>query len=595
MRAKDFSVAHDATKLMENMQEAATLWPQIVQALAECAEKAEDSSKPELSTHISQAFMRYFQHKLQKDPLSLANAQMEWWQQSMGLWQKQLSSFMQFDGSEQAAAAPRRDRRFRDDAWQQSWLFESVKEQYLLASDFMTQAVAEQDHDLDKHTAHMVRFYTQQWVDALAPSNYPWSNPEVMRRTMESEGDSLVKGLKQLLHDLKQGQISMTAPGAFELGKNIATTPASVVFENELFQLLQYHPTTEQVYAEPLLIIPAWINKYYILDLQEENSLVRWLTAQGFSVFVVSWVNPDESHKDTGFDDYMIRGAWEAVQQVQKLANHPSVHVAGYCLGGTLLSCLMAWLQAKGTQEAISRATFLTTMVDFAEAGDLKVFIDESQIAAMEDRMTEKGYLEGREMALTFNMLRPSDLIWSFVIQNYMLGKEPMAFDLLYWNADSTRMPAKMHSFYLREMYLNNRLAIPGAVHLGGEAIDLTRITTPSYLLATREDHIAPWTSAYLATRLFRGETTFTLAASGHIAGVINPPGKQKYSYWTNAKNPAKSDDWLEGANEHAGSWWPHWLEWAATNAGAKIPARKVAKAIEPAPGRYASVRSEGA
>lgn len=591
-------MAHDAAILMENMQKAAMLWPEIIGELAKCYDHGGDSTQ-ELGTHISQAFFRYYQKRMQKDPVELANQQWNWWQRSMELWQQQVSSFMQLAGNAMEGENKKHsDRRFRGDAWQQSWLFESLKEHYLLASEMTMQAVTESQYDLDKHTAHIVRFYTQQWIDALSPSNYPWSNPEVMQRTLDTEGANLVTGLQNLLDDVKRGQISMTTSHAFELGKNIATTPAKVVYENELFQLLQYEPLTNEVYETPMLVIPAWINKYYILDLQEENSMVRWLAEQGYTVFVVSWVNPDERHRDFGFEDYMLKGAWEAVQAVQKATGQSSIHAAGYCLGGTLLSCLLSWLHSKGKQSAIASATFLTTLIDFSEAGDLKVFIDEPQISALEGRMAEKGYLEGREMAMTFNLLRPSDLIWSFVINNYMLGKEPLPFDLLYWNADSTRMPAKMHSFYLREMYLNNRLAQPGKLKLGGEAIDLTRITTPSYLLSAREDHIAPWEAAYVATQQYRGDITFVLAASGHIAGVVNPPQKKKYNYWTNEALPADPNGWLKDAKQHDGSWWPHWLKWVMPKSGKKIPARKpgdgALRVIEPAPGRYAKVRSEG-
>jgi len=594
---------HDPQRLADNMQKASVLWPEIIRELCNLCENT-PHTESHINQHIGQAFMRYYQNILQKDPLVVAQRQLGWWQKSMEMWQQQLASFMQVspssdnaDGAvDMSAGRSTQDRRFKAEAWQQNWLFDSLKDQYLLMADFMRNEAAHSVHDLDSHTAHMVQFYTGQWIDALSPSNYPWTNPEVMRLTVESDGENLIRGMQNLLEDLRRGQISMTSDDAFRLGENIATTPGKVVFENPLLQIIQYAPTTTQVYEKPMLIIPAWINKYYILDLQPHNSLVKWLSEQGYSVFVVSWVNPDKRHKNTSFEDYMLKGALEAVEFVRKASGEDSIHVTGYCLGGTLLSCLLSWLHSEKRQDIIQSATFLTTLVDFADAGDLKVFIDEPQIRAMETKMEEKGYLEGRDMAVTFNMLRPADLIWSFVVNNYLLGKEPVPFDLLYWNADATRMPAKMHSFYLREMYLKNHLVQPGKLKLGGHAIDLTRITTPCYLLATREDHIAPWKSTYIATQQYRGERRFVLAASGHIAGVINSPAKQKYNYWTNDKLPADPDAWMKSAVPVAGSWWPDWASWLAPRSGAKALARKPGdkniRIIENAPGRYAKVKS---
>jgi polyhydroxyalkanoate synthase len=344
------------------------------------------------------------------------------------------------------------------------------------------------------------------------------------------------------------------------------------------------------VYKTPLLVIPAWINKFYILDLQPENSVVKYFIDQGYTVFIISWVNPDERLSKKTFDDYMAEGPLAALDAIEKATGEKETSVVAYCLGGTLLSITLAWLTAKKQAQRVKSATYLTTMTDFSEAGELSVFVDEEQLKMLESRMSQQGYLEGSEMAMTFNMLRANDLIWSFVVNNYLLGKDPFPFDLLYWNSDSTRMPAAMHSFYLRNMYQNNLLIKKNALTIGGVKIDLGTIKTPSYLLSTREDHIAPWKSTYAATQVYGGPIRFVLAASGHIAGVVNPPTKNKYSHWLNEKLPASPDAWLEQAKESTGSWWPDWLKWHAPFAGGKVPARKIGKAIEAAPGSYVKV-----
>ena len=451
---------------------------------------------------------------------------------------------------------------------------------------------------MDDKTARKVDFYTRQFVDAMAPSNFIMTNPEVLRATLESGGENLVRGLENLLEDLERGKgrlaIKMTDTEAFELGRNIAVTPGKVVFQNNLLQLIQYTPTTETVYKRPLLIIPPWINKYYILDLREKNSFIRWATAEGFTVFIISWVNPDEKLANKTFEDYMVEGPLAALDAIEKATGEAEVNVIGYCLGGTLLACALAYMATKDDAR-IKSATFLAAMTEFSEAGELGVFIDEEQLTALEAKMNRRGYLEGAEMANTFNMLRANDLIWSFVVNNYLLGKEPFPFDLLYWNADSTRMPAAMHSFYLRKMYQENLLAQPGGIELKGVPIDLRRIKTPAFLLSTKEDHIAPWKSTYAATQLFSGPTRFVLAASGHIAGVVNPPEGGKYSHWVNSKNPTSPDDWLAAAKELPGSWWPEWAKWVAKFAGPKVAARVPGdgklKVIEDAPGSYVKVQ----
>ncbi|NNG05275.1 MAG: class I poly(R)-hydroxyalkanoic acid synthase [Inquilinus sp.] len=536
--------------------------------------------------------------KMMADPAMVMRAQMSLWQDYMTLWQRTTQRMMGHD-AEPVAAPERGDRRFQDSAWDENVLFDYIKQSYLLSARWMQSTVSEVN-DLDDKTARKVDFYTRQFVDAMAPSNFVVTNPEVLRTTMESGGENLVKGLSNLLDDLERGKgklaIKMTDTTAFKVGENIATTPGKVVFQNDLMQLIQYTPTTEQVHTRPLLIIPPWINKYYILDLRPKNSFIKWAVAQGLTVFVMSWVNPDETLAAKTFEDYMFEGPLAALDAIEKATGETEVNAIGYCLGGTLLSSTLAYMDTKG-DERIKSATFFTTMTDFSEAGELSVFIDEEQLAALEAQMSEKGYLEGASMATTFNMLRANDLIWSFVVNNYLMGKDPFPFDLLYWNSDSTRMPAAMHVFYLRNMYQENRLVEPGGITLGGVPIDLTRVKVPAFFLSTREDHIAPWKSTYAATQIFKGPIHFCLSASGHIAGVVNPPESNKYCYWTNAKTPKSSDAWLKAAKQHDGSWWPEWYGWVAKHGGPMIPAREPGKnglkVIEDAPGGYVASRAD--
>ena len=535
--------------------------------------------------------------RLMSDPAKLVQAQINLWQDYMNLWQS-TTRRMLGDAVEPTAEPERGDRRFLDPAWDENQLFDFIKQSYLLTARWLQSTVQDVD-GMDEKTAKKVDFYTRQLVDAMAPSNFVVTNPEVLRATLESGGENLVKGLKNLLDDLDRGKgrlsIKMTDYEAFEVGKNIAVTPGKVVFQTDLMQLIQYEPTTDKAHKRPLLIIPPWINKYYILDLREKNSFIKWAVGQGLTVFVISWVNPDAKLAQKTFDDYMLEGPLAALGAIERATGEKDANVIGYCLGGTLLACTLAYMTAK-KEARIKSATFITTMTDFTEAGELGVFIDEEQLTALEEKMNERGYLEGADMSTTFNMLRANDLIWSFVVNNYLLGKDPFPFDLLYWNSDSTRMPAAMHSFYLRRMYQENLLVKPGGIEIDGVPIDLTTIKTPSFMLSTREDHIAPWKSTYAATQLFSGPVQFCLAASGHIAGVVNPPAGNKYSHWTNAKNPADPDDWFHGAEEHAGSWWPEWYNWVAKKSGAKTAARVPGdgklKALEDAPGSYVAEKA---
>jgi polyhydroxyalkanoate synthase subunit PhaC len=541
--------------------------------------------------NIGNAFLE-MTARLMANPAHLMQAQIGFWQDYVTLWQNTARRVLGIEAEPVIESSPT-DRRFKDSAWSDSEVFDFIKQSYLLSARFVQDVVRHVD-GLDAKTAQKVDFYSRQFVDAMSPSNFLLTNPEVLRRTAETGGENLIKGLNNLLADLERGKgrlsIKMTDMEAFHLGENIGVTPGRVVYQNELIQLIQYTPTTEQVLQRPLLIIPPWINKYYILDLRPKNSLIRWAVAQGHTVFVVSWVNPDEKLCDRGFDAYMTEGILDSLAAIETATGERETNVIGYCLGGTLLASTLAWM-AKRNDDRIKSATFLVTMLDFAEAGELSVFIDEEQLVALEEKMKSRGYLEGREMATTFNMLRANDLIWSFVVNNYLLGNEPFPFDLLYWNADSTRMPAAMHSFYLRKMYQENQLVVPDALEMAGETIDLRRIEIPSYFLSTREDHIAPWRSTYRSTQILGGPKRFVLAASGHIAGVVNPPDSGKYSHWINTDLPATPEDWFRGATEIAGSWWPDWHRWITHLDDRMVPARQPAPGLEAAPGSYVRVR----
>jgi polyhydroxyalkanoate synthase len=546
--------------------------------------------------NLGQAFFDMTARMMQ-NPAKLVQAQISLWQDYMSLWQSTTRKMLG-EPSEPVATPAADDRRFKDALWDENYVFDFIKQSYLLSARWLQGRVKEVE-GLDDKTARKVDFYTRQFVDAMAPSNFAMTNPEVVRETLDTGGENLVKGLQNLLGDLERGkgklQIRMTDMDAFRVGENIAVTPGAVVFRNDLMELIHYAPTTETVVKTPLLIVPPWINKFYILDLREKNSFIKWAVGQGHSVYVISWVNPDAELAEKSFDDYMVEGPLAAMDAIEKATGERMVNIIGYCLGGTLTACTLAYLAAKG-EKRVASATFFTTMVDFEEAGELSVFIDEEQLASLEEKMNERGFLDGAEMASTFNMLRANDLIWSFVVNNYLLGKEPFPFDLLYWNSDSTRMPAAMHSFYLRQMYQENRLS-RGKIKLLGTKIDLTKVDVPVFILSTREDHIAPWKSTYIATQLYTGPTTFCLAASGHIAGVVNPPAAGKYCHWTNDKLPHKPDQWLESATQHPGSWWPTWDAWAKGFAGESVPARKPGdgglKVLGPAPGSYVKVKAQ--
>jgi polyhydroxyalkanoate synthase len=534
---------------------------------------------------------------LMSNPWKLAEVQMQMWQDYWKLWQNGMQQMLG-EKPDPVAEPAASDNRFKNEMWQNNFVFDYIKQSYLIAAQNVQKMVADAD-GLDAQTARKVRFFTRQFVDALAPTNFAFTNPEVLAATLQTGGKNLVDGLQNLLGDLERGggqlSISMTDYKAFKLGENVATAPGKVVYQNDLMQLIQYAPSTEQVYRTPLLIIPPWINKYYILDLREKNSFIRWAVAQGHTVFVISWVNPDARYAAKTFEDYMREGPLAALDAIERATGERVANVIGYCLGGTLLACTLAWLAARG-EERVRGATFFTAMIDFTEPGELGVFTDESTLASLERKMQERGgYLEGSEMATTFNLMRANDLIWSFVVNNYLLGKDPFPFDLLYWNSDATRMPAKMHTFYLRNMYIKNLLAKPGGITLGGESLDLSKVRVPICFVSTIEDHIAPWKSTYMGARVLGGPVKFILGGSGHIAGIVNPPAGNKYHYWTSDKLAPTADEWLANAQRNAGSWWPAWNEWISQFGGEKVPARKPGdgklQVLEDAPGSYAKLR----
>ncbi|WP_039455726.1 PHA/PHB synthase family protein [Candidatus Jidaibacter acanthamoebae] len=484
-----------------------------------------------------------------------------------------------------------KDNRFIDEAWENNPFFNFIKQAYYLNSAWVKDVMKE-CHNLDKKEIHKLDFFIKQFIDAMAPTNFPHLNPQVIKETLETNGENIAKGAENFLKDAIRSKgnfsIATTDFKAFKVGENLAITEGKVVYQNDLMQLIQYAPTTDKVKKVPLIMMPAWINKYYILDLKPQNSFVKWIVDKGYTVFMISWNNPDENFKSKNFEDYMKEGPLAALKVVQEITEEKEVNFLGYCLGGTLLACTLAYLKSKKVNN-IKSATFLTTLIDFEECGDLGVFIDEEQLSMLENRMDKRGYLDGSEMAQTFSMLRANDMIWSFYVNNYLLGKEPFPFDILYWNADPTRLPSEMHSFYLRNMYQDNALIKPNGISLCGQGIDLSKIDLPTYVLSTREDHIAPWKATYKATSTYKGDVRFVLSASGHVAGVVNHPSKNKYNHWVNEKYDANPDTWFNNAKEVAGSWWLDWDKWLEPKSGELVEPRKInAKAaIEAAPGSY--------
>lgn len=594
-KPKDAYPLPDPQEFARNMVKVATQSQRLVTDFLKGQAAQNKGGGAQDPLNLGGTFLDFLSHAM-RDPTVIWQAQFKLWQGYMELWQTTALRMMGEQVGPVIEPNPG-DKRFKDKDWTENQVFDFVKQSYLLTARWMQNTVADVK-GLDEKTRKKVDFYTKQFADALSPTNFVLTNPEVLRATLQSNGDNLVKGLNNLLTDLERGKgqlaIRQTDMEYFEVGRNIATTPGKVVFRNDLMELIQYVPSTEQQYEIPLLIFPPWINKYYILDLQPTNSFVKWATAKGYTVFVASWVNPDGPRAQKTFEDYMREGIFDGLDAVEKATGSRKVNVIGYCIGGTLLSATLGYMAAKG-DDRINSATFFAAQADFSEAGDLQVFIDDEQLQSMEEMMRASGgYLDGSKMATTFNMLRSNDLIWTFVVNNYLLGKDPIRFDLLYWNADATRMPIAMHMFYLRECYKNNNLA-RGLMELGGVKIDLSKVKVPVFLQSAREDHIAPYRSVYKSTKLFGGPITFMMAGSGHIAGVINHPDAKKYQHWTNEKLPATVEDWIAGATEHPGSWWDYWDTWLSAKSGAKVAARVPGdhklRVIEDAPGSYVKMK----
>lgn len=527
-----------------------------------------------------------------EDPSVWVRAITDYQQAQINLWQNILTG----KSAESPVAQPQKgDRRFAAEEWSQNPVFSYIKQSYLLTSNLLNEMAS--NANLNDNEQKKLEFYTQQYIDAMSPTNFAITNPEVLQQALETKGQSLVDGLQNLLGDVEKGRITMTDETAFTLGENIATTEGAVVFENEMLQLIQYKPTTEQVYSRPTLIVPPCINKFYIMDLQEHNSYVKYCVDQGQTVFLVSWVNPTVEQRDISWDDYVGNGTLKAIDAVKKITEQDKINAVSWCIGGTILASTLA-VMAKRKDDSINSATFLTTLTDFTDPGDLCVFIDEQQVKQLTQKVDDEGLLSGRNLATAFNMLRSNDLVWSYVVNNYLKGQNPAPFDILYWNGDSTNLPAKMYNFYINEMYINNKLAKPNALTICGEKIDLGDITIPVYFLSAIEDHIAPWKGTFKGTEMMKGKIEFVLGASGHVAGVINPASKNRRNYWTGGELGQGADHWLETAERQEGSWWPNWAKWMKPKSGKKIDAPKdygnaEFKVVEPAPGRYVSTTIE--
>ncbi|NNC58928.1 MAG: class I poly(R)-hydroxyalkanoic acid synthase [Erythrobacter sp.] len=561
--------------------------------------QAEQASKLSKEMPDPTRWMAYLDSFHKRMPMVDLSAQQQFWGDAMNMWKGVLGQFGgQFgDNSEETPDLPRTDRRFGDERWRSNPVFALIHQTYLLMADQLEEMV-DRLEGVDDEKREQLRFAVKALVDALSPANFAATNPVVLERTLETKGQNLVKGMQHMLNDMRRGQLTHTDPDAFKLGENIAVTPGKVVHETPMYQLIQYAPSTEDVLAVPLVIFPPWINRFYILDLNPKKSFIRWAVEQGLTVFVVSWKSADSSMKDVVWDDY-IRSQIEAIDHIRERLDVPHVHTIGYCVAGTTLAATLAILARRGEQDKVKSATFFTAQVDFEQAGELLHFIDQNQMSAIE-ALSGEGYLDGRYMAATFNLLRGTDLIWNYVVNNYLLGEDYPAFDLLHWNGDVTNLPAKWHKDYLEQLYRNNRLVEPDAMSADGTPIDLRKVSVPAYVQAGKEDHIAPAESVWKIRDHFTGPIRFVLAGSGHIAGVVNPPESGKYQYWINeADNLATLDQFREGATEHKGSWWPDWIEWIRAQDSETVKAKGIRKpgsgkndkVIEDAPGRYVATR----
>lgn len=570
------SVAEKSLQLLNSMNKQPTPLPLLVQRFID----------------LTQDFQSLVSILL-KNPEQLWQMQIAYWQDAISLAKEQFSSWLE------GKPLPIEDKRFNSDEWVNNPFFNLLSQHYLLASEHFNSLLEHLNYG-DNQLRRRIQFFARQYLDALSPSNFLQTNPQLMAETIQSHGKNLLRGLQNLLTDMEAGSsrliIKMTDMDAFTVGKNLALTPGKVIFRNDMMELIHYLPSTKTVYSTPLLIIPPWINKYYILDLSEHNSFIKWLVEQGISVFVISWVNPDERFAKKGLFDYLQEGPITAISCIQQQLSVKKVNTLGFCIGGTLLACLLAYYAAR-QEKNIQSATFLASMLDFSDPGDISVFIDEHQISRLEEQMKLKGYLDGQFMASTFNSLRANDLVWSFFIKNYLQGKEPVPFDILYWNADATNMPAKMHSQYLRWMYLHNNLVKPGKITLNGTALDLTKITVPTFFISTQKDHIAPWQTTYTGFQHIGGKKHFLLASSGHIAGIINPPCAQKYDFYTNYTPAPSAEEWLQQTQKTSGSWWPEWFKWLKKQSGKQIVPQAIEKwplpPIMDAPGTYVLQKNE--
>ncbi len=586
----------DAEAFARNLAQAMESSGQALAAYLKSREGIPSDQAPSELHELVKTFGAVAEYWL-KDQTRASALQVKLGKSYLDLWGASMRRLTAENAPPAISPAPR-DKRFQDADWKSNHFFNFVMQLYLLTTQWAFDVVRSAD-GLDAHTRKKAEFYVQQLTNALAPSNFVLTNPEVLRETFASNGQNLVRGMKMLAEDVEAGhgslRIRQSDSANLNVGEQLANTPGKVIYQNELMQLIQYQPTTENVLRTPLLIVPPWINKFYILDLNAQKSFIKWCVDQGLTVFVISWVNPDKRLGDKTFDDYMKEGPLAAMDAIEQATGEMKVHTMGYCVGGTLLASTLAWLADK-RRVRVTSATFLAAQVDFTHAGDLLVFVDEEQVSALERDMQRDGVLEGSRMAMAFNMLRSNDLIWSYVVSNYLKGQQPAAFDLLHWNSDATRMPAANHSYYLRNCYLENRLST-GTMVLDNTLLDLSKVKVPIYNLATKEDHIAPAESVLYGSQFFGGAVRYVLAGSGHIAGVVNPPALGKYQFWTNDKIHAASlEEWLKDAEEHKGSWWPDWREWIETNDAEQIPARPVGTAalppIEDAPGSYVRVRA---
>ncbi|HWV81459.1 MAG TPA: class I poly(R)-hydroxyalkanoic acid synthase [Hyphomicrobiaceae bacterium] len=583
-----------ARNMVRLVEEGGKAWAALIERSEKTGGAFSQPGDVNEATHIVGEIMRQWF----SDPVRAAESQGELIRGYFDVWDTTVRRMMGEDVEDVAKPEPG-DSRFRDEEWTANPYFDFWKQAYLVTSNW-AEKIIDDTEGFDERTRQRAEYYFRQVASALSPTNFPLTNPEVLRETFKSNGENLVRGVANLIHDLEAPgelmKISQTDTKAFEVGRNLAVTPGKVVFQNDIFQLIQYTPSTAKVREVPLLIVPPWINKFYILDLTEQKSLIRYIVSQGFTVFVVSWVNPDARLANKTFEDYMREGIHAATDAVQRETGVEKINIVGYCVGGTLLATTLAYDAATGRDNYVS-ATFFAAQADFTKAGDLLLFIDDAQLKALEEMMAERGYLDGSRMATVFNLLRPRDLIWPYIVNNYMLGKTPFPFDLLYWNQDSTRMPPANHSFYLRQFYKDNKLA-KGELKIGGIKLDMSKVKLPVYELAAREDHIAPAKSVFISSRLFGGPVDYVMSGSGHIAGVINPPieGRPpKYQFWTNPDRVDDIEEWLEGAKETPGSWWPHWMSWLKKRSGGMVPAREPGATlgvIEDAPGSYVRAKT---